>query len=111
MELVWEQQWLDDATGSITVELHGTPAATCNGKASLTQDGDNVDYLVVTETKTHGVPWPINGKIESTINKDLVGWILSVQARVANRELADGRVHHSFTRHRSVAGPRDRMAE
>jgi Protein of unknown function (DUF2505) len=89
VQLVWEQQWSDDATGSITVELNGTPAATCNGKATLTQDGDNVDYLVVTETKTHGVPWPINGKIESSINKDLVGWILSVQARVANRELAD----------------------
>lgn len=87
VQLVWEQQWQDNATGSITVELNGTPAATCTGRASLTQDGDNVDYLVVTDTKTHGVPWPINGKIESTINKDLVGWILSVQARVANREL------------------------
>jgi hypothetical protein len=87
VQLIWQQEWQDDATGSITVELNGTPAATCTGKATLSQDGDNVAYLVVTETKTHGVPWPINGKIESTINKDLVGWILSVQARVANREL------------------------
>jgi len=86
VHLVWQQQWQDDATGHITVELDGTPAATCTGKATLTQNGDHVDYLVVTQTKTHGVPWPINGKIESSINKDLVGWILSVQARVANRE-------------------------
>ncbi len=86
VHLVWEQQWGPDGTGEITVNLDGTPAATCNGQASLRQDGDNVDYLVVTETKTHGVPWPLNGKVESMINKDLVGWILSVQARVANRE-------------------------
>ena len=86
VELVWWQQWRADATGDIKVDLDGTPAATCVGKASLHQDGDNVEYLVVTETKTHGVPWPLNGKVESMINKDLVGLILSVQARVANRE-------------------------
>lgn len=86
VHLVWEQQWSAGGTGAITVELDGKPAATCTGKASLRQDGDNVEYLVDTETTTHGVPWPLNGKVESMINKDLVGWILSVQARVANRE-------------------------
>lgn len=86
VHLNWWQEWNSDGTGEIKVDLDGKPAATCTGKASLRQDGDNVEYLVVTDTTTHGVPWPLNGKVESMINKDLVGWILSVQARVANRE-------------------------
>lgn len=87
VHLNWWQSWrTTDPTGDIKVELSGTPAATCTGQASLRQEGADVEYLVVTETRTHGVPWPLGGKIESMINKDLVGWILSVQARVANRE-------------------------
>lgn len=87
VQLTWWQQWKTNApAGDIRVELDGRPAATCTGKATLQQDGDDVRYVVVTETKTHGVPWPVGGKVESMINKDLVGWILSVQARVANRE-------------------------
>ncbi len=87
VQLQWWQQWrTTEPNGDIKVELHGSPAATCTGKATLAQNGDDVEYLVVTETKTHGVPWPLGGKVESMINKDLVGWILSVQARVANRE-------------------------
>jgi hypothetical protein len=85
--LNWWQQWKhSDPDGDIRVELHGRPAATCTGRASLSQNGDDVEYVVVTETKTSGVPWPLGGKVESMINKDLVGWILSVQARVANRD-------------------------
>jgi hypothetical protein len=88
VELVWWQEWkADEPLGDIRVELHGHPAATCTGRASLAQSGDDVEYVVVTETKTNGVPWPLGGKVESMINKDLVGWILSVQARVANREI------------------------
>ncbi len=87
VQLNWWQQWSNaQPDGDIRVELHGRPAATCTGRATLTQSGDDVEYVVVTETKTSGVPWPLGGKIESMINKDLVGWILSVQARVANRE-------------------------
>jgi hypothetical protein len=87
VHLNWWQSWhTSDPSGAIKVELTGHPAATCTGQASLRQDGDDVEYLVVTQTRTHGVPWPLGGKIESMINKDLVGWILSVQARVANRE-------------------------
>ena len=87
VQLNWWQAWrTSEAQGDIRVELDGRPAATCTGKASLTQNGDDVEYLVVTETRTSGVPWPLGGKVESMINKDLVGWILSVQARVANRE-------------------------
>lgn len=86
VELVWWQQWQNvEPDGDIRVELHGRPAATCTGRARLSQNGDDVEYLVTTETRTNGVPWPLGGKIESMINKDLVGWILSVQARVANR--------------------------
>ncbi len=88
VELQWSQTWQTEApNGDITVELHGHPAATCTGRATLAQDGDDVHYTVITETKTSGVPWPLGGKVESMINKDLVGWILSVQARVANREI------------------------
>jgi hypothetical protein len=87
VQLNWWQQWrLSEPDGDIKVELHGHPAATCTGRATLTQSGDDVEYVVVTQTKTSGVPWPLGGKVESMINKDLVGWILSVQARVANRE-------------------------
>lgn len=88
VELVWWQQWRNSQPdGDIRVELHGRPAATCTGRARLSQIGDDVDYLVVTETRTSGVPWPLGGKVESMINGDLVGWILSVQARVANRAI------------------------
>lgn len=87
VHLNWWQQWrTGEAAGDIKVELDGRPAATCTGQASLRQNGDDVEYLVITQTRTHGVPWPLGGKVESMINKDLVGWILSVQARVANRE-------------------------
>lgn len=87
VQLQWSQTWLThDPQGDITVELHGRPAATCTGQASLTQNGDDVEYVVVTQTRTTGVPWPLGGQVESMINKDLVGWILSVQARVANRQ-------------------------
>lgn len=87
VRLTWWQEWrTDQPTGDIRVDLEGKPAAICTGTASLRQNGDDVEYTVITETKTSGVPWPLNGKVESMINKDLVGWILSVQARVANRE-------------------------
>jgi hypothetical protein len=88
VQLQWWQEWKTNAPdGDIRVELHGRPAATCTGSARLSQNGDDVEYVVVTQTKTNGVPWPLGGKVESMINKDLVGWILSVQARVANREV------------------------
>ncbi len=87
VHLRWSQTWqTDNPQGDITVELQGRPAATCTGEASLTQNGDDVEYVVITQTRTTGVPWPLGGKVESMINKDLVGWILSVQARVANRQ-------------------------
>jgi hypothetical protein len=88
VHLTWWQQWKHNhPSGDIRVDLDGRPAATCTGTASLSQNGDDVEYVVITETKTRGVPWPLGGKVESMINKDLVGWILSVQARVANREI------------------------
>lgn len=87
VKLLWRQEWKQAAPhGDIRVELEGRPAAICTGQANLTQNGEDVDYVVITETKTSGVPWPLGGRVESMINKDLVGWILSVQARVANRE-------------------------
>ena len=87
VQLNWWQEWRHrEPHGDIRVDLEGHPAATCTGRARLTQVGDHVEYVVTTETKTRGVPWPLGGKVESMINKDLVGWILSVQARVANRE-------------------------
>jgi hypothetical protein len=86
VRLNWWQEWRHrEPHGDIRVDLEGRPAATCTGTARLTQAGDDVEYVVVTETKTKGVPWPLGGKVEAMVNKDLVGWILSVQARVANR--------------------------
>ena len=55
VQLDWWQQWKhSDPDGDIRVELHGRPAATCTGRASLSQNGDDVEYVVVTETKTSG---------------------------------------------------------
>jgi hypothetical protein len=90
VHLDWHQQWGPVAEGlipgAIQVELHGTPSAKVQATARLIADGDGTKYVVLSTTKT-GLRWPVAGKVESTIDKELVGWILQVQARVLRRRL------------------------
>lgn len=93
VRLDWQQQWrapVDDrAEGSVNVALHGTPSAQVEGTADLSASGAGSRYVVRTSTKT-AVPWPLGSKVEKTIDKELVGWILQVQARVLLRRLGAG---------------------
>ncbi len=88
VRLSWAQSWgtLTDgvAAGTLEVNLLGNPKAVSNGTATLTAAGDGCTLATSTTTKA-SLPFPIAGKVQSMIDKDLVGWILSVQARVLTR--------------------------
>ncbi len=86
--LTWAQGWGplagDAATGTLEVNLHGRPSAVSTGTARLQQAGPGSTLTTQTSTKA-ALPFPVRGKVESTIDRQLVGWILSVQARVLTR--------------------------
>ncbi len=88
VRLSWAQGWSpmggDAATGTLEVRLLGTPKATSTGSARLIRSGPGCVLATSTDTKA-SLPFPIAGKVQSMIDKDLVGWILSVQARVLVR--------------------------
>lgn len=88
VRLSWVQDWgpLADggATGTLEVQLLGTPRATSLGSAQLLPAGSGCTLATSTTTKA-SLPFPVAGKVQSMIDKDLVGWILSVQARVLTR--------------------------
>ncbi len=88
VRLSWAQSWgarTDGvAAGTLEVNLLGNPKAVSNGTATLTAAGDGCTLATSTTTKA-SLPFPIAGKVQSMIDKDLVGWILSVQARVLTR--------------------------
>lgn len=88
VRLSWSQGWgplaQDGAHGTLEVQLLGTPRATSTGSASLLPSQGGSTLTTATKTKA-SLPFPIAGKVESMIDKDLVGWILSVQARVLTR--------------------------
>ncbi len=90
VQLDWFQQWgpLADPPipGTMKVSLHGTPSATVNANAELAAQGEDTVYTIVTKTKT-SLRWPVAGTVENTLDKELVGWILQVQARVLRRRL------------------------
>jgi hypothetical protein len=93
VQLDWVQQWRapngDRATGSVQVQLHGTPSAEVNGSTALVAGSAGTSYQVQTTTKT-AVPWPLGSSVEKTIDRELVGWILRVQARVLLRRAGAG---------------------
>ncbi len=93
VRLDWQQRWgplqQPPIPGTMTVALHGSPSANVEAKAQLSADGGNTVYRVNTKTKT-SLKWPVAGTVEGTIDKELVGWILSVQARVLRRRLGLG---------------------
>jgi len=88
VRLSWAQGWgtLTDgvAAGTLEVNLLGSAKAVSNGTATLTATGAGCTLATSTTTKA-ALPFPIAGKVQSMIDKDLVGWILSVQARVLTR--------------------------
>ena len=88
VRLSWAQSWgarTDGvAAGTLEVNLLGNPKAVSNGSSTVTASGDGCTLATSTTTKA-SLPFPIAGKVQSMIDKDLVGWILSVQARVLTR--------------------------
>jgi hypothetical protein len=88
VRLSWAQEWspLSDegAQGSLEVQLLGTPKATSLGTAHLQATEGGSTLTTSTSTKA-ALPFPMAGTVQSKIDKDLVGWILSVQARVLTR--------------------------
>lgn len=83
--LRWRQAWgpLSDggARGSMTVELVGRPSATCTGTSILRASGTGSRLSTTARTEA-ALPRPLAGRVEELIDRQLVGWILSVHARV-----------------------------
>jgi len=88
VRLSWAQEWgqlaHDSAAGTLGVHLLGTPKATSLGTTQLLLADGGCTLTTSTRTKA-SLPFPVAGRVESMIDKDLVGWILSVQARVLAR--------------------------
>jgi Protein of unknown function (DUF2505) len=88
VQLRWEQSWdpLADgsAAGRLDVTLHGRPSATSVGECLLVST-DPGSRLTTSTTTRADLPFPVRKGVESMIDKELVGWILSVQARVLLR--------------------------
>lgn len=91
VHLRWEQSWgplaAQRATGRLEVRLLGRPSATSTGDCLLTAATPGSTLRTTTATKAD-LPFPVAGRVESMIDRDLVGWILSVQARVLARRNA-----------------------
>lgn len=98
VRLRWDQAWgslVDDrAVGRLEVTLLGRPSATCTGRAELvggagpTRGGPvgSAASVLSTATRTESsLPRPLGPRIEAMIDRELVGWILSVHARVLAR--------------------------
>ena len=88
VHLTWSQWWdplvEERATGQIDVVLKGRPSATSTGACTLV--GADAGSSLTTSTRTKAdLPFPVAGRVESLIDKELVGWIISVQARVLLR--------------------------
>jgi hypothetical protein len=92
VRLSWAQEWgpLTDEGSEGTLEVHllGSPRATSLGTSQLLVVDDGSILATSTSTKA-SLPFPLAGKVQSMIDKDLVGWILSVQARVLTRRHAE----------------------
>lgn len=88
VHLRWDQSWgpLDSgqASGRLGVRLLGRPSAMSTGDCLLTDAAPGSLLRTSTTTKAD-LPFPVAGRVESLIDRELVGWILSVQARVLAR--------------------------
>lgn len=90
VSLDWHQEWgplsAPPVPGVIRVALHGKPSADVRATTSLSSSGSGTVYRADTKTKT-SLRWPVASTVEQTIDKELVGWILRVQARVLRRRM------------------------
>lgn len=88
--LTWDQTWQpvsgEGCDGQLLVTLDGKPGATSHGRCQVRAQGDSAVLMTDTSTRT-SLPRLVAGGIEATIDKELVGWILQVQARVLRRRL------------------------
>ena len=88
VHLRWNQSWGplagDRAAGRLEVLLLGRPSATSTGQCELLAADEGSTLRTSTSTKAD-LPFPVAGRVESLIDKELVGWILTVQARVLQR--------------------------
>ncbi len=91
VRLSWAQEWgpltAQGSEGTLEVHLLGSPKAVSTGTAQLLVVDAGSTLVTSTSTKA-SLPFPLAGKVQSMIDKDLVGWILSVQARVLTRRHA-----------------------
>jgi hypothetical protein len=89
VRLDWAQSWApldadDSAAGRLDVVLQGRPGATAVGQCALAPAADGSVLRTMTRTSTE-LPFPLAGRIESLIDSELIGWIVTVQARVLVR--------------------------
>lgn len=90
--LRWEQSWSAQAgsqpshTGTLQVVLSGRPGATTKGSTWLKPFG-SATLLGTDATTSVSLPRPLAKPLEATVDSQLVGWILGVQARVLKRRL------------------------
>jgi len=86
----WSQSWGplsgDRAAGQLDVALLGRPSASSRGQCTLESDDLGSTLRTSTSTKTD-LPFPVASRVESLIDRDLVGWVLSVQARVLAQQV------------------------
>jgi Protein of unknown function (DUF2505) len=97
VSLTWDQIWgpvvSGAASGDLTVLLKGRPAATVTGRSVLSPGGSPTGNgsTLTTETRTEAdLPFPVASRVERLIDRDLAGWILSVQTRVLARRADAG---------------------
>ncbi|MGV1004677.1 MAG: DUF2505 family protein [Candidatus Nanopelagicales bacterium] len=93
--LRWQQKWRELPPGSPDARTHageleavlsGRPGATTKGTIWLKPFG--AATLLGTDARTKiNLLRPIAAPLEATVDSQLVGWILRVQARVLRREL------------------------
>jgi hypothetical protein len=92
VHLSWQQSWGplagERADGRLEVQLRGRPAATATGRSALVGAAAGCSLRTSTTTKAD-LPFPLAGRVESIIDREVVGWILQVQARVLVRRAAD----------------------
>lgn len=94
VELTWDQSYGqlgadNTATGNLKVRLERRPSATVLGACTLEPNGEGSTLTIRTKTDAE-LPFPIAGRVEGLIDKDLIGWIVEVQGRVLERRHAGG---------------------
>lgn len=90
VELGWRQWWGPvvggSASGGIEVDLKSRPSARLKGTTKLAQAAGGSTLTTRTRTKAD-LPFPIAGRVEGMVDKQLASWILSTEVRVLHRRL------------------------